>query len=152
MIRRAGSAALDLFGCALSLITLSDIATQLDEGPVFRWLAAIQWNEQRNVAAIGNVPVQLSANGQLPPDLMPIRRRDTNLHPLTPYPTSSNGSWIGTKGVGLPVSSTTLHHFAGRSGGVCFSQIKAGSTVQSESRGCQVPPTQPICSVRIGRA
>src|SRR5690606_11460816 len=37
-------------------------------------------------------------------------------------------------------------------GGVCFSQIKAGSTFQSESKGFQIPPTQPICSVRIGRA
>ncbi len=92
MIRRAGSAALDLFGHALSLITLSDIATQLNEGPVFRWLAAIQWNEQRNIAAIGDVPVQLPANGQLPTDLMPVRLRDTNLHALAPYPTSSNGS------------------------------------------------------------
>jgi len=92
VIRRAGSAALDLLSHALSLITLSDIATQLDEGSVFRWLGAIQWNEQRNVAAIGNVPVQLSAYSQLPTDLMPVRRRNTNLHPLAPYPISSNGS------------------------------------------------------------
>ncbi|KIZ32500.1 hypothetical protein LO50_23650 [Stutzerimonas stutzeri] len=96
MIRRAGSAALDLFGHALSLIAFSDIATQLNEGPVFRWLATVQRNEQRNVAAIGDVPVQLPTNGQLPTDLMPVRRSDTNLHPLAPYPTSSNGSCIGT--------------------------------------------------------
>ena len=92
MIRRAGSAALDLFGFVLSLITLSNIATQFDKGPVLRWLAAIQRNEQRNVAAISDVPVQLPANGQFSTDFIPYRHRDTDLQALTPYSTSSNGS------------------------------------------------------------
>ncbi|MOA22872.1 hypothetical protein D3C78_1434650 [compost metagenome] len=62
--------------------------------------------------------------------LMKNNQRATKNDALTgmAQPSSSNGSCIGTKGVGLPLSYTTCQYFGGRRAGVCFAQVQPSST------------------------
>src|SRR3989338_1240482 len=64
------------------------------------------------------------------------------------HPVSSKGSCSGTKGTGLPMFSTTLQYFGGRSLGLCFAQYKAGVISGSHFKGIQTPATRPMLRMR----